>query len=153
MEIFKAYDIRGTVPDQLDADLSYRIGRAAARHLEVETVVVGRDAREHSPALRDALGMLAAGERSDFVETPYGLLVVELQERTQAGLKPFEQVRSVIERSLQRLQRDQISVELLAEAGASERIRVNAGLADLLHAELFPKSAQEASTDFDRFQQ
>ncbi len=55
MEIFKAYDIRGTVPDELDADLSYRIGRAAARHLQVETVVVGRDAREHSPALRDAL--------------------------------------------------------------------------------------------------
>jgi phosphomannomutase len=55
MEIFKAYDIRGTVPDELDAGLSYRIGRAAARHLQVETVVVGRDAREHSPALRDAL--------------------------------------------------------------------------------------------------
>jgi phosphomannomutase len=55
VEIFKAYDIRGIVPDQLDADLAYRIGRAAARHLAVETIVVGRDARTHSPALRDAL--------------------------------------------------------------------------------------------------
>jgi phosphomannomutase len=55
VKIFKAYDIRGTVPDQLDAALAYRIGRAAARHLAVETIVVGRDARTHSPELRDAL--------------------------------------------------------------------------------------------------
>ena len=28
MSIFKAYDIRGTVPDQLNEDLAYKIGRA-----------------------------------------------------------------------------------------------------------------------------
>lgn len=55
MKIFKAYDIRGTVPDQLDAAIAYRIGRAAARFLAVDRIVVGRDARTHSPELRDAL--------------------------------------------------------------------------------------------------
>jgi phosphomannomutase len=68
VEIFKAYDIRGTVPDQLDADLSYRIGRAAARHLAVETIVVGRDARRHSPELRDALVRGLCDEGADVID-------------------------------------------------------------------------------------
>jgi phosphomannomutase len=55
VKIFKAYDIRGTVPDQLNAEIAYRIGRSAARYLAAATVAVGRDARAHSPELRDAL--------------------------------------------------------------------------------------------------
>jgi phosphomannomutase len=55
MAIFKAYDIRGTVPDQLNAELAYAIGRGAAHFLGAETVAVGRDARAHSPELSDAL--------------------------------------------------------------------------------------------------
>jgi phosphomannomutase len=55
MRIFKAYDIRGTVPDELDADIAHRIGRATARFLAAKTLVVGRDARSHSPELADAL--------------------------------------------------------------------------------------------------
>jgi len=53
--IFKAYDIRGTVPDQLDAKLAYAIGRATARHFEADVLAVGRDARPHSPDLCEAL--------------------------------------------------------------------------------------------------
>ena len=68
MEIFKAYDIRGKVPGQLDSDLSYRIGRAAARHLAVETIVVGRDARRHSPELRDALVRGICDEGADVID-------------------------------------------------------------------------------------
>ena len=68
VKIFKAYDIRGTVPDQLDADLSYRIGRAAARYLAVDTIVVGRDARPHSPALRDGLVRGLCDEGADVVD-------------------------------------------------------------------------------------
>ena len=41
--IFKAYDIRGTVPDQLDAEIAYAIGRATARFLAPAALVVGRD--------------------------------------------------------------------------------------------------------------
>jgi phosphomannomutase len=55
MSIFKAYDIRGVVPDQLDAEDAYRIGRATARFLGVSEVVIGRDARSSSPELGEAL--------------------------------------------------------------------------------------------------
>jgi phosphomannomutase len=49
--IFKAYDIRGVFPDELDAAAAYRIGRATARFLGNGPIVVGRDARTSSPEL------------------------------------------------------------------------------------------------------
>lgn len=55
MAVFKAYDIRGTFPDQLNGDLAYAVGRAAARFIGASRLAVGRDARTHSPELRDAL--------------------------------------------------------------------------------------------------
>ena len=48
--IFKAYDIRGVFPDELDAAAAYRIGRATARFLGNGPIVVGRDARTSSPS-------------------------------------------------------------------------------------------------------
>jgi phosphomannomutase len=53
--IFKAYDIRGTYPDQLDEDLAYKIGRALAEYLKPKKVAVGRDMRLSSPSLLDKL--------------------------------------------------------------------------------------------------
>ncbi len=50
MTCFKAYDIRGRVPDELDEDMAYRIGRACARTLGEGVVVVGYDIRVDSPA-------------------------------------------------------------------------------------------------------
>jgi phosphomannomutase len=55
MSIFKAYDVRGVVPDQLRAADAQRVGRAVARHFRARRLVVGRDARESSPELGDAL--------------------------------------------------------------------------------------------------
>ncbi|HDZ09390.1 phosphomannomutase [Pseudohongiella sp.] len=52
---FKAYDIRGRVPDQLNADIAYRIGRAYADYLQPKDVVVGHDIRLSSRELCDAL--------------------------------------------------------------------------------------------------
>jgi phosphomannomutase/phosphomannomutase/phosphoglucomutase len=52
---FKAYDIRGRVPDELDEALARRIGRAYAELLSPRRVVVGRDVRLSSPALCAAL--------------------------------------------------------------------------------------------------
>jgi phosphomannomutase len=52
---FKTYDIRGRVGDNLDTPLAFRIGRAYARVMAPHTVVLGRDARDSSPELRDAL--------------------------------------------------------------------------------------------------
>lgn len=62
-QCFKAYDIRGQVPEQLNADLAYRIGRALVAELHAESVVVGRDMRLESPGLATALidGITVAG--------------------------------------------------------------------------------------------
>ena len=60
---FKAYDIRGRVPDELNEDLAQRIGVALSDQLEPGTVVVGHDVRLTSAALQDALvvGLRGAG--------------------------------------------------------------------------------------------
>ena len=52
---FKAYDIRGRIPDELDEEVVYRIGRAYAQHLKPQRVVVGHDVRLTSPILTQAL--------------------------------------------------------------------------------------------------
>ncbi|RRU04750.1 phosphomannomutase [Stenotrophomonas maltophilia] len=57
---FKAYDIRGRVPEELNDDLARRIGVALAAQLAPGPVVLGHDVRLTSPALQDAL---AAGLR------------------------------------------------------------------------------------------
>ena len=60
---FKAYDIRGRVPEELNEDIARRIGVALAAQLAPGTVVVGHDVRLTSPALQDALaaGLRGAG--------------------------------------------------------------------------------------------
>ncbi|MCF7749396.1 phosphomannomutase CpsG [Bacillus subtilis subsp. subtilis] len=60
---FKAYDIRGRVPDELNEDLARRIGVALAGQLDPGTVVVGHDVRLTSQPLQDALtaGLRGAG--------------------------------------------------------------------------------------------
>jgi phosphomannomutase len=52
--IFKAYDIRGITPSQLDPDVARRIGRAFVDYLGAKKVAVGRDARLSSPELSAA---------------------------------------------------------------------------------------------------
>lgn len=60
---FKAYDIRGRVPDELNEALARRIGVALSAQLEPGSVVVGHDVRLTSAALQDALtaGLRGAG--------------------------------------------------------------------------------------------
>lgn len=62
-QCFKAYDIRGQVPSQLNEDIAYRIGRALVAELQGKTFVVGRDMRLESPPLATALmrGITEAG--------------------------------------------------------------------------------------------
>ena len=55
MKCFKAYDIRGRVPDELNADIAYRLGRAFARTVGEGAVVVGYDIRRDSPAFAEAI--------------------------------------------------------------------------------------------------
>ncbi|HEB91079.1 MAG TPA: phosphomannomutase/phosphoglucomutase [Deltaproteobacteria bacterium] len=55
MALFKAYDIRGIVPDELDEGMAHAIGRATASFIGEGPIAVGRDARIHSPSLASAL--------------------------------------------------------------------------------------------------
>ncbi len=60
---FKAYDIRGRLPEELNSDIAYRIGRAYAQYIKPKRVIVGRDMRLSSNDLATALinGLLDAG--------------------------------------------------------------------------------------------
>ena len=60
---FKAYDIRGRIPDELNPDIAYRIGQAYARHLSPGRVAIGRDMRLSSLDLQAGLahGLAGAG--------------------------------------------------------------------------------------------
>ena len=55
IDCFKAYDVRGRLGSELDSDVAYRIGRAFAEVLAAREVIVGRDTRETSPELAQAL--------------------------------------------------------------------------------------------------
>lgn len=61
--IFKAYDIRGIYPTDLNEDVGYAVGRAFAGFLGVQTVIVGRDMRLSGPQMFDAVtrGLMAQG--------------------------------------------------------------------------------------------
>lgn len=54
-EIFKAYDVRGVVPDQLDDDAARRIGIGFAEFAGSGPILLGYDCRPHSPRLAAAL--------------------------------------------------------------------------------------------------
>lgn len=50
-DIFKAYDIRGIYPTDINEDDAYHIGRAVVAYLQPKCLGIGRDIRESSPAL------------------------------------------------------------------------------------------------------
>lgn len=60
---FKAYDVRGRIPQQINVPFAYRFAQAATRLPDVKNAVVGYDMRQDSPALAQALaqGLLDSG--------------------------------------------------------------------------------------------
>ena len=80
---FKAYDVRGELGVNIDAEICYRIGRSFAQTLNAKSVVVGRDARETSPELADAVarGIMDAGME---------LIVHQNPEAKEKGINPFD---------------------------------------------------------------
>jgi phosphomannomutase len=62
-KVFKAYDVRGIYPSELDEDGGYAIGRAYAEHFEPGRIAVGRDMRVSSPSMAEAViaGAAAGG--------------------------------------------------------------------------------------------
>jgi len=63
IDCFKAYDIRGQIPNQLNPDVAYRVGNATAKYLGAKRMVVGRDIRLSSEELTNAVckGITDAG--------------------------------------------------------------------------------------------
>jgi phosphomannomutase len=66
--IFKAYDIRGTVPEQLDAEVCRRIGAAFARFADSPRLLVARDMRPSGEELSKAFTEGANGQGVDVVD-------------------------------------------------------------------------------------
>ena len=65
---FKAYDIRGRVPGELNEDLARKIGKALAARLGEGAVVLGHDVRLTSPGLQEALAAGLRGEGREVVD-------------------------------------------------------------------------------------
>ncbi|HBD05453.1 TPA: phosphomannomutase/phosphoglucomutase, partial [Candidatus Uhrbacteria bacterium] len=62
-KIFKAYDIRGMYPDQINEEAALRVGKAIVAYTSAKTVLVGRDVRLSTPKLANALtsGIMSMG--------------------------------------------------------------------------------------------
>ncbi len=65
---FKAYDIRGRVPEELNEELARRIGVALSAQLAPGPVVLGHDVRLTSPALQEALAVGLRGEGREVID-------------------------------------------------------------------------------------
>jgi phosphomannomutase len=66
--VFKAYDVRGVVPDELDPDVVQRIGAAFATWSGAPEILIGRDCRLSSPDLAAALTEGATSVGTDVVD-------------------------------------------------------------------------------------
>ena len=67
-KVFKAYDIRGVYPSELDEEGAYAIGRSYAEQFEPKRIAVGRDMRVSSPPMADAVIRGAADHGVDVEE-------------------------------------------------------------------------------------
>ena len=74
--IFKAYDIRGVVPDQLDADLARSVGAAFAKFTGAPRILVGRDMRPSGVELTEAFADGVTSQGVDVVDL--GLISTDL---------------------------------------------------------------------------
>jgi phosphomannomutase len=75
-KVFKAYDVRGIYPDELDEAGAEAIGRAYVEQFEPRRMAVGRDMRLSSPAMQEALMRGAASAGADVVDL--GLVGTEM---------------------------------------------------------------------------
>jgi phosphomannomutase len=74
--VFKAYDVRGMYPVELDEEGAYRIGRAYVEHFEPRAIAVGRDMRLSSPSMARAVTEGACDAGADV--TDVGLVGTEM---------------------------------------------------------------------------
>jgi phosphomannomutase len=75
-KVFKAYDVRGIYPDELDEAGAYAIGRAYVDEFEPRTIAVGRDMRLSSPSMAEAVMRGAAESGAEVLDL--GLVGTEM---------------------------------------------------------------------------
>src|SRR6201990_1193463 len=75
-KVFKAYDVRGIYPDELDEAGAEAIGRAYVEHFEPRRIAVGRDMRLSSPGMQEAFMRGAASAGADVLDL--GLIGTEM---------------------------------------------------------------------------
>ena len=63
--IFKAYDVRGKYPDELNEENAFKVGSAFGKLMKGDKIIIGMDARESSPSLKDSVikGLYGEGKR------------------------------------------------------------------------------------------
>ncbi len=71
-KIVKAYDIRGLVPEELDADIARSLGAAFVRFLGADRIVTAYDMRESSPGLAAAFAAGATAQGADVIDAGLG---------------------------------------------------------------------------------
>ena len=75
-EIFKAYDVRGIFPSQIDADAAFLIGQAFIVYLDATRIAVGRDMRTSAPDITSAFIEGARKQGADVVD--YGMIGTDM---------------------------------------------------------------------------
>src|SRR6476620_7311148 len=75
-DIFKAYDVRGTYPDQVNEDAARAIGAAFVAYLGATRIAVGRDMRLSSPSVAQAFIDGATSQGVDVVD--YGMIATDM---------------------------------------------------------------------------
>ena len=74
--IFKAYDIRGLYPGEVNEDAAFQIGRGFVAYLNAKRIAVSRDMRLSSPAVANAFIDGARKQGADVVD--YGMLATDM---------------------------------------------------------------------------
>jgi len=68
---FKSYDVRGVYPDDINEELAYNVGRAAVAFLNAKTMIIGRDCRESSLALKKSAVYGITDQGCNVIDTGY----------------------------------------------------------------------------------
>ncbi len=72
IDCFKAYDIRGQVPNDLNTDIAYRVANATVEFLDAKTMVIGRDIRLTSAEFADAVAAGIQDAGADVIDIGIG---------------------------------------------------------------------------------
>jgi len=75
------------------------------------------------PALEDVAFSLGAGDVSPIIETEFGVMLLKVEEKVEAGLAPFEEVRMELEPALRQAQADERYQKWMAELRKRSRVR------------------------------